>query len=310
MSGLPIQFSSGLLSSFFLHRSPSLHFKMAVAPYTSASAQRISAPPSCGTRLYSGLKLQSASPFGAGKPNLTAEFYGKVHKSLQWRSKNHRATRAQIQMMPIGTPRVPYRTPGEGTWQWVDLWNALYRERVIFIGEEIDEEFSNQILATMLYLDSVDNSKKLYMYINGPGGDLTPSMAIYDTMQSLQSPVATHCVGYAYNLAAFLLAAGEKGNRFAMPLSRIALQSPAGSARGQADDIRNEANELLRIRDYLFNELASKTGQPVEKISKDLGRMKRFNAQEALEYGLIDRIVRPPRIKADAPRKDAGSGLG
>ncbi|XP_028762736.1 ATP-dependent Clp protease proteolytic subunit-related protein 2, chloroplastic-like isoform X2 [Neltuma alba] len=283
---------------------------MAVAPYTAASAQPISAPPSCSTKLYSGLKLQSAGPFGAGKPNLTAEFYGKVHKSLQWRSENHRATRARIQMMPIGTPRVPYRTPGEGTWQWVDLWNALYRERVIFIGEEIDEEFSNQILATMLYLDSVDNSKKLYMYINGPGGDLTPSMAIYDTMQSLQSPVATHCVGYAYNLAAFLLAAGEKGNRFAMPLSRIALQSPAGSARGQADDIRNEANELLRIRDYLFNELASKTGQPVEKITKDLSRMKRFNAQEALEYGLIDRIVRPPRIKADAPRKDAGAGLG
>ncbi|MTV28662.1 ATP-dependent Clp protease proteolytic subunit, partial [Nitriliruptoraceae bacterium ZYF776] len=85
--------------------------------------------------------------------------------------------------MPIGTPRVPYRVPGEGTWQWVDLWNALYRERVIFIGQNIDEEFSNQILATMLYLDSVDNSKRMYMYINGPGGNLTPSMAIYDTMQ-------------------------------------------------------------------------------------------------------------------------------
>ncbi|KAF7828363.1 ATP-dependent Clp protease proteolytic subunit-related protein 2, chloroplastic [Senna tora] len=285
---------------------------MAVAPYTTASTQRLQPPPppSCGTKLYSGLKPQSASPFGAGKPNLTAEFYAKVHKSLQCRSGNHKAARGQIQMMPIGTPKVPYRTPGEGTWQWVDLWNALYRERVIFIGQEIDEEFSNQILATMLYLDSIDNSKKLFMYINGPGGDLTPSMAIYDTMQSLKSPVSTHCVGYAYNLAAFLLAAGEKGDRLAMPLSRIALQSPAGSARGQADDIRNEANELLRIRDYLFSELSKKTGQPVEKINKDLSRMKRFNSQEALEYGLIDRIVRPPRIKADMPRKEAGTGLG
>ncbi|XP_020594276.1 ATP-dependent Clp protease proteolytic subunit-related protein 2, chloroplastic-like, partial [Phalaenopsis equestris] len=94
---------------------------------------------------------------------------------------------------------------------------------------------------------------------------LTPSMAIYDTMQSLKSPVATNCVGYAYNLAGFLLAAGEKGNRVAMPLCRIALQSPAGAARGQADDVRNEANELLRIRDYLFGELARKTGQPIEK---------------------------------------------
>ncbi|BBH03226.1 CLP protease proteolytic subunit 2 [Prunus dulcis] len=210
-------------------------------------------------------------------------------------------------MMPIGTPKVPYRTPGEGTWQWVDLWNALYRERVIFIGQNIDEEFSNQILATMLYLDTIDSSKG---FICISMALLTPSMAIYDTMQSLKSPVGTHCVGYAYNLAAFLLAAGEKGNRFAMPLSRIALQSPAGAARGQADDIQNEANELLRIKDYLYNELAKNTGQPVEKINKDLGRMKRFNAQEALEYGLIDRVVRPPRIKADAPPKDAGTGLG
>ncbi|XP_030467611.1 ATP-dependent Clp protease proteolytic subunit-related protein 2, chloroplastic [Syzygium oleosum] len=264
---------------------------------------------SCATKLYSGLKLQPSS-LATVKPNVSAEFYGKVHKSLRCRTSNPRPAQGRARMMPIGTPRVPYRVPGEGTWQWVDLWNALYRERVIFIGQHIDEEFSNQILATMLYLDSVDDSKRLYLYINGPGGDLTPSLAIYDTMQSLKSPVGTHCVGYAYNLAGFLLAAGEKGNRFAMPLSRVALQSPAGAARGQADDIRNEANELLRIRDYLFSELAKKTGQPVEKVNNDLSRMKRFNAQEALEYGLIDKIVRPPRIKADAPRKDNGAGLG
>ncbi|KAG4171629.1 hypothetical protein ERO13_A12G222000v2 [Gossypium hirsutum] len=265
---------------------------------------------SCGTKVYSGLKLQSPCLFATGRPNLTADFYTRVNKSLQCGTRSCKATRSRVGMMPIGTPRVPYRVPGEGTWQWVDLWNALYRERVIFIGQHIDEEFSNQILATMLYLDSIDDNKRLYFYINGPGGDLTPSLAIYDTMKSLKSPVGTHCVGYAYNLAGFLLAAGEKGNRFAMPLSRVALQSPAGAARGQADDIRNEANELLRIRDYLFTELAKNTGQPVEKVNKDLSRMKRFNAQEALEYGLIDRIVRPPRIKADAPRKDAGTGLG
>ncbi|KAK6935265.1 Clp protease proteolytic subunit /Translocation-enhancing protein TepA [Dillenia turbinata] len=264
---------------------------------------------SCASKVFVGLRPQSASPLGIRKPNLTVEFYDKVHKSVQSRSCG-RPIKARVKMMPIGTPRVPYRTPGEGTWQWVDLWNALYRERVIFMGQHIDEEFSNQILATMLYLDSIESSKRIYLYINGPGGDLTPSMAIYDTMQSLKSPVGTHCIGYAYNLAGFLLAAGEKGHRFAMPLSRIALQSPAGAARGQADDIRNEANELLRIRDYLFSELAEKTGQPVEKVHKDLSRMKRFNAQEAFEYGLIDRIVRPPRIKADAPRQDAGAGLG
>lgn len=288
---------------------------MAASFHPTASSglhsHRVLQPPlSCATKVFVGLKLQSTTPFQIGNPNLTAGLYDKVHKSINTWPNGSKPSRGRFQMMPIGTPRVPYRTPGEGTWQWVDLWNALYRERVIFIGQHIDEEFSNQILATMLYLDSIDSSKRLYLYINGPGGDLTPSMAIFDTMQSLQSPVGTHCVGYAYNLAGFLLTAGEKGNRFAMPLSRIALQSPAGAARGQADDIQNEANELLRIRDYLFGELAKKTGQPVEKINKDLSRMKRFNAQEALDYGLIDRIVRPPRIKADAPRKDPGPGLG
>ncbi|KAJ9173478.1 hypothetical protein P3X46_016602 [Hevea brasiliensis] len=265
---------------------------------------------SCGTKLYSGLRLQSPGLYATGRPNLTAELFGRVNKSLQCGTRNHRPIRAGVRMMPIGTPRVPYRTPGEGTWQWVDLWNALYRERVIFIGQNIDEEFSNQILATMLYLDTIDDSKRIYLYINGPGGDLTPTLAIYDTMQSLKSPVGTHCVGFAYNLAGFILAAGEKGNRSAMPLSRIALQSPAGAARGQADDIRNEANELLRIKDYLYNELAQKTGQPAEKINKDLSRMKRFNAQEALEYGLIDRIIRPPPVDADARPRDPSAGLG
>ncbi|OMO80927.1 ClpP [Corchorus olitorius] len=210
-------------------------------------------------------------------------------------------------MMPIGTPRVPYRVPGEGTWQWLDLWNALYRERIIFLGQHIDEEFSNQILATMLYLDSLNDNKRMYFYLSGPGGDLTPSLAIYDTLKSLQTPVGTHLIGFAFDLAGFLLAAGDKGYRSAMPMSRISLQPPAGAARGQADDIRNEANELLRIRDYLYGELAKNTGQPVEKVHKDLSWKKRFSAEEAIEYGLIDRIARPQRIKADAPRKDGGT---
>ncbi|KMZ67457.1 ATP-dependent Clp protease proteolytic subunit [Zostera marina] len=264
---------------------------------------------SCADKLFVGLKRQSSGAYGIVMPNVSARFHSRVHLSLSVAKK--KATSACIKMMPIGTPRVPYRTPGEGTWQWVDLWNALYRDRVIFIGQHIDEEFSNQVLATMLYLDSVESSKKLYLYINGPGGDLTPCMSIFDTMQSLKSPVGTQCVGFAYNLAGFLLAAGEKGSRAGMPLSRVALQSPAGAARGQADDIENETKELLRVRDYLFQELAKKTGQPLDKIYKDLSRFKRFTAQEALEYGLIDRVLRPVRIKADAPRKEqSGPGLG
>lgn len=265
------------------------------------------------SKVYVGLRVQSPNSFGVAKSSSSVEFFNSVRKSIESRPRDGKATRSQVTMMPIGTPQVMYNTP-DG-FEMIDLSDALYRERVIFIGDEINEEFSNQILATMLYLDSLDSSKKLFMFISGPGGDLTPTMAIYDTMQSLNSSVATHCVGFAYNLAAFLLAAGEKGNRCSMPLSRIAFESPAGAARGQADDIRNEADELLRIRDYLFKELSEKTGQPIEKVHKDFSRVKRFTAPEALEYGLIDRILYPNRLDTDAPRRDApprdaNAGLG
>jgi len=205
--------------------------------------------------------------------------------------------------MPIGTPRVPYRS-GEGSWQWVDLWNALYRERVIYLGKHINEEFSNQMIATMLYLDSVNSDNKMYLYINSTGGDLVPSMALYDTMHSLKSPVATHCLGFAFNLAGYILSAGEKGTRTIMPLARIHIYPLSGTAHGQADDISNEANELSKARDYLFKELSEKTGQPLDKIYKDFSRLKAFNAQEAVDYGIVDRIVRPARIEPDALKKD------
>lgn len=214
-------------------------------------------------------------------------------------------------MAPIGTPKVPYRTPGEGGWQWVDIWNVLYRERIIFLGQYIDEEFGNQVVATMLYLDSVDSTKPLYLYINCPGGDITPCMAIFDTMESIKSPVGTLALGYAYNNAGLLLAAGAKGMRTAMPLTRVALMSPAGSARGQADDIINEARELSRVRNYVYEQVSKKTGQPLDKVMKDLSRIKRFSAKEALDYGIIDKVVRPKRIKPDARRQESiGVGLG
>ncbi|XP_022719618.1 ATP-dependent Clp protease proteolytic subunit-related protein 2, chloroplastic [Durio zibethinus] len=252
---------------------------------------------SCGTKIYAGLKLQSPCLFATGKPSLNADFFSRVNKSLQRGRRNCNPTMERVVMMPMGTPKVPYRAPGQETWQWVDIWNALYRERVVFITEHIDEEFSNQVLATMLYLDSIDNNNRLYLYINGPGGDIYPSLSLYDTVKSLKTPIGTHCLGYAFNLASFLLAAGEKGYRSAMPLSRISLEPPAGAARGQADDISNEANELLKVRDYLYSELAKNTGQSFEKIKQDISKVKRFTAQEAVDYGLIDRIVRPRRIK-------------
>jgi ATP-dependent Clp protease protease subunit len=265
---------------------------------------------SCATKVFVGLRPQSSILAGNQKPpNLSAQFHEEVHKRVQTACKGTKPVRGRARMMPIGTPRVPYKTPGENTWQWVDLWNALYRERIIFLGQDIDEEYSNQVLGTLLYLDSIENSKKIWLFINSAGGDITPSLALYDTIKSLKNDIGTHCIGFAYNMPAFILAGGEKGNRTGMPLSRVALTAPAGAARGRADDIRTEANELLRIRDYLFNELAENTGQPVDKIYQDLKWLKRFNAQTAVEYGLIDRIVRPSRIKADAPKR-GNTGLG
>lgn len=259
----------------------------------------------CRARLAQSSSSGASSAF-VGVRAQTADFPGRAtcienpeyHDKFLTLSRKCKGkqSRGRVSTRCVATPQVLYRNPDEGTWQWVDLWNALYRDRIIFIGQEIDEEFSNQLLATMLYLESIDDSRKLYLYINGPGGDLTPCLAIYDTMQSIKNPVCTHCVGYAYHLSGFLLAAGEKGKRSSMPLSRIALSTPGGAARGQADDIRNEADELLRIRDYLFKELAEKTGHPLDKIYKDLSRVKRFDSQEALEYGLIDHIVRPSSL--------------
>ncbi|CAI6000850.1 unnamed protein product [Closterium sp. NIES-65] len=246
---------------------------------------------------FVGLQSQSSSvaSLRGGARSLSDRLFHTVAAATSAARPAGAGRRARVVMMPIGTPKVPYRTPGEGGWQWVDIWNVLYRERIIFIGQFMDEEYTNQVLATMLYLDSLDSSKPMYMYINSPGGELTPTLALYDTIRSIKSPVGTLALGYAYNNAGFLLAAGTKGLRVAMPMTRVALQSPAGAARGQADDIQNEARELSRVRTYVFGELAKMSGQPVEKVTKDLSRIKRFSAQEALDYGLIDRIVRPRR---------------
>ncbi|KAG6542678.1 hypothetical protein Mapa_015913 [Marchantia paleacea] len=290
-------------------RCPSALVSSARCASSSRGEQSAAAASSSSIALHTGLRAVNNDRLH--KQGLTLSFHEKVQNSLKTRGDKSGACRAQVTMMPIGTPKVPYRTPQEGGWQWVDIWNVLYRERIIFIGQYIDEEFGNQILATMLYLDSIDNTKPMYLYLNSPGGDMTPCMAIYDTMDSIKSEVGTLALGYAYNNAGLLLSAGAKGLRVAMPMTRIALQSPSGAARGTADDIQNEAKELSRVRNYVFNQVSKKTGQPIEKVMKDLSRIKRFSSQEALEYGLIDRIVRPRRIKADANSKQrSGVGLG
>ncbi|HIK12941.1 MAG TPA: ATP-dependent Clp protease proteolytic subunit [Oscillatoriaceae cyanobacterium M33_DOE_052] len=193
--------------------------------------------------------------------------------------------------MPIGVPKVPYRLPGESYTQWIDIYNRLYRERIIFIPREIDDELANQVIAVMLYLDSEDSSKDIILYINSPGGYVTSGMAIYDTMQHIKSDVVTICVGLAASMGSFLLTAGSKGKRLALPHSRIMIHQPSGGTRGQATDIEIEAKEILRIRRQLNQIYADRTGQTLEKIEKDMDRDFFMSAYEAKEYGLIDRVI-------------------
>lgn len=193
--------------------------------------------------------------------------------------------------MPIGIPSVPYRLPGSTYEQWISIYERLFRERIIFLSEEVDDGIANAIVAYMLYLDSEDPSKPIYLYINSPGGSVTAGMAIYDTMQYIKSDVVTICVGMAASMGAFLLAAGTKGKRLALPHARIMIHQPLGGTRGQASDIEIEAREILRIRKVLNEMLAERSGQTLEKIEKDTDRDYFMSADEAHAYGLIDQVI-------------------
>lgn len=195
--------------------------------------------------------------------------------------------------MPIGVPRVPYQMPGQPYSDWVNIYDRLYRERIIFLGRGINDNLANQVIAVMLYLDSEDPSKPIYLYINSPGGSVSAGMAIYDTMQHIKSEVVTICVGIAASMGAFLLSSGTKGKRVALPHSRIMIHQPMGGTQGrrQATDIEIEAREILRIRQQLDQIMADNTGQSVEKIKKDTDRDYFMSAEEAKEYGIIDRVI-------------------
>lgn len=195
--------------------------------------------------------------------------------------------------MPIGVPRVPYQMPGQPYTDWINIYDRLYRERIIFLGRGINDGLANQIIAIMLYLDSEDPGKPIYLYINSPGGSVTAGMAIFDTMQHIKSEVVTICVGLAASMGAFLLAAGSKGKRLALPHSRIMIHQPLGGIQGrrQATDIDIEAREILRIKRQLNEIMAKNTGQPIEKIEKDTDRDYFMSAEEAKAYGLIDKVI-------------------
>jgi ATP-dependent Clp protease protease subunit len=193
--------------------------------------------------------------------------------------------------MPIGVPSVAYRMPGSPYEQWISIYERLFRERIIFLSEEVNDSIANAIVAYLLYLDSDDNSKPIYLYINSPGGSVTAGMAIYDTIQHIKSEVITICVGLAASMGAFLLAAGSPGKRLALPHARIMIHQPLGGTRGQASDIEIEAKEVIRIKHALNEMLAKHTGKSLEQVEKDTDRDYFMSAEEAMSYGLIDRVI-------------------
>lgn len=177
-----------------------------------------------------------------------------------------------------------------------DIFSRLLRERIIFVGEEIDDEMSNSIIAQLLLLDSENPEKDIMMYINSPGGVITSGLAIFDTMQHIRADVSTICLGEAASMGAFLLSAGTKGKRMSLPNSRIMIHQPLGGAKGQASDIEIEAKEILRMKNALNEMLALHTGQTIEKIKADTERDYYMSAEEAKEYGLIDKVVASTKV--------------
>lgn len=178
-----------------------------------------------------------------------------------------------------------------------DIFSRLLRERIIFLGTEINDEVANSIVAQLLLLDSENPEKDIMLYINSPGGVITAGMAIYDTMNLIKSDVSTICLGEAASMGSFLLSSGAKGKRLALPSARIMIHQPLGGAQGQATDIELEAKEILRMKDMLTKILAENSGQELEKVQKDCERDYYMSAAQAVEYGLIDKVITAEDLK-------------
>jgi ATP-dependent Clp protease protease subunit len=187
-----------------------------------------------------------------------------------------------------------------------DIYSRLLKDRIIFLGAPIDDIFANLIIAQLLFLEAEDPEKDINLYVNSPGGSVTAGLGIYDTMQYVKPPINTICLGQAASMGAFLLTAGTKGKRFALPNARVMIHQPMGGFSGQATEIDIHAREILKIRERLNEIMAKHTGQPLEKISQDTERDYFMSSEEAKRYGLIDEVItRPPKLLKAVP-SDAG----
>nr|YP_010163731.1 clp protease proteolytic subunit [Pertya phylicoides]QRK25498.1 clp protease proteolytic subunit [Pertya phylicoides] len=193
--------------------------------------------------------------------------------------------------MPIGVPKVPFRSPGEEDASWVDI-NRLYRERLLFLGQEVDSEISNQLIGLMIYLSMEDDTQDLYLFINSPGGWVIPGVAIYDTMQFVQPDIHTICMGSAASMGSFILVGGEITKRLAFPHARVMIHQPAGSFSEVATgEFILEVGELLKLRETLTRVYVQRTGKPLWVVSEDMERDVFMSATEAQAYGIVDLVA-------------------
>nr|QUI76318.1 clp protease proteolytic subunit [Moricandia arvensis] len=194
--------------------------------------------------------------------------------------------------MPIGVPKVPFRSPGEGDTSWVDIYNRLYRERLFFLGQEVDTEISNQLISLMIYLSIEKDTKDLYLFINSPGGWVISGMAIYDTMQFVRPDVQTICMGLAASIASFILVGGEITKRIAFPHAWVMIHQPASSFyEAQTGEVILEAEELLKLRETITRVYVQRTGKPIWVVSEDMERDVFMSATEAQAHGIVDLVA-------------------
>jgi ATP-dependent Clp protease protease subunit len=205
---------------------------------------------------------------------------------------NDAASYGKSSWEPVGLGLVPMVVEQSGRGERAyDIYSRLLKERVVFLVGPVNDVTANLIVAQFLFLESENPDKDIYFYINSPGGSVSAGMAIYDTMQFVKPDISTLCIGQAASMGSFLLAAGEKGKRFCLPNSRVMIHQPLGGFQGQASDIEIHAREILNIRARLNQMLAKHTGQPVERIEKDTDRDNFLSATDAVEYGLVDRVL-------------------
>jgi ATP-dependent Clp protease protease subunit len=202
----------------------------------------------------------------------------------------HSATSQMMEPQDIGLIPMVIESSGRGE-RAFDIYSRLLKERVIFLVGEVNDHTANLIVAQMLFLESENPDKDIHFYINSPGGSISAGMAIYDTMQFIKPQVSTLCIGMAASMGAFLLQAGEKGKRFALPNSTVMIHQPLGGFRGQASDIEIHAKYILSLRERLYNLMAQHTGRTVEEVARDSERDNFLTAKEAMEYGLIDQVL-------------------